>query len=131
MSRYCVIGAGAAGLAALRALLAAGADVDCFEMSDRVGGHWNTDYDFLHTITSRRVTGFAEYPMREDLPLFPSKADMVQYFSDFADAFGLREHIQFGVGVRRVDPRLDDSRWCLRGLNRGAGGSWSSGSAGG
>ncbi len=26
---------------------------------------------------------------------------------------------------------LDDSRWCLRGLNRGAGGSWSSGSAGG
>lgn len=105
MPKYCVIGAGAAGLAALRALLVAEADVDCYEKSERVGGHWNTDYDFLHTITSRRVTGFAEFPMREDQPLFPSRARMVEYFNDFADTFGLREHIQFGVGVHRIAPR--------------------------
>ncbi len=54
---YCVIGAGAAGLAALQTLIANGRTVDCFESRDRVGGHWNTDYEALHLITSRDVTG--------------------------------------------------------------------------
>ena len=51
MSRYCVIGAGAAGVSALHQLRAAGHDVDCFEKTHRVGGHWHTDYDALHLMT--------------------------------------------------------------------------------
>lgn len=39
MPRYCVIGAGAAGISALQQLREAGHDVDCFEKTDRVGGH--------------------------------------------------------------------------------------------
>ena len=53
MIRYCVIGAGAAGLAAVKTLAESGRVVECFERSDQVGGHWNTDYDALHLITSR------------------------------------------------------------------------------
>ena len=56
MTRYCVIGAGAAGISALQQLRQAGYDVDCFEKSDRVGGHWHTDYEALHLITSRDMT---------------------------------------------------------------------------
>ena len=70
-ARYCVIGAGAAGLAALQTLLGAGRSVDCIEATDRVGGHWNTDYEALHLITSRDVTGYAGFPMPSDYPLFP------------------------------------------------------------
>ncbi|MFM8773570.1 MAG: NAD(P)-binding protein, partial [Actinomycetota bacterium] len=43
MSRYCIIGGGPAGLASLKAMLDAGYDVDCFEKSDTIGGHWNHD----------------------------------------------------------------------------------------
>src|SRR5215831_13068136 len=50
-SRYCVIGAGAAGVSALQQLRQAGYHVECFERSDRVGGHWHTDYEALHLIT--------------------------------------------------------------------------------
>ncbi|WP_447348642.1 NAD(P)-binding protein, partial [Salmonella enterica] len=76
MTRYCVIGAGAAGMSALRQLRDAGYDVDCFEKTDRVGGHWNTDYDALHLITSRDMTGFEGFPMPSDYPHFPRRTQI-------------------------------------------------------
>ena len=69
--RYCVIGAGAAGLAAVRALIAAGHDFDCFEATDRVGGHWHTDYDNLHLITPRSGPGSAATRCRRRGPTSP------------------------------------------------------------
>lgn len=104
MKRYCIVGAGPAGLATLKAMLDSGYDVDCFEKSDTVGGHWNHDYDALHLITSRQVTGFPEFPMPEDWPLFPHRRHMLEYFHLYADAFDLRRHITFNVGVDRVEP---------------------------
>ena len=38
--RYCVIGAGAAGLGTMEVLQRNGIAFDCFEQSERVGGHW-------------------------------------------------------------------------------------------
>jgi len=104
MTRYCIIGAGPAGLAALKAMVDAGHDVDCFEASDTIGGHWNHDYDALHLITSSRVTGYDGFPMPEEWPLFPHRDLMLQYFHLFADAFGLRERVTFETPVLKVEP---------------------------
>jgi hypothetical protein len=104
MARYCVIGAGAAGLGALRTLLDAGFTVDCFERTDRVGGHWHTDYDALHLITSRDVTAYEGYPMPDHYPLFPRRDEMRSYLESFADAYGLTERITFHTTVLRVEP---------------------------
>ena len=104
MTRYCIIGAGPAGLASLKAMLDTGHEVDCFEKSDTIGGHWNHDYDALHLITSRQVTGFADFPMPAYWPLFPHRDQMLEYFHLYADAFDLRRHITFGVSVDAVEP---------------------------
>lgn len=103
-NKYCVIGAGAAGLPALKMLLDEGYDVDCFEKSDKVGGHWNTDYDFLHLITSRNVTGYDHWPMPEDWPMFPSKDYMLKYFNMYAEHFNLFDKITFNTEVLSVTP---------------------------
>lgn len=108
MTRYCIIGAGPAGLAALKAMLDAGHDVDCFEQSDTIGGHWNHDYDALHLITSRQVTGFEGFPMPEHWPLFPHRDQMLEYFHLYADEFDLRRHITFNTPVDRVEPLPTD-----------------------
>jgi cation diffusion facilitator CzcD-associated flavoprotein CzcO len=108
MTRYCIIGAGPAGLASLKAMLDAGHEVDCFEKSDTIGGHWNHDYDALHLITSRQVTGFAEFPMPAHWPLFPHRNQMLEYFHLYADAFDLRRHITFGISVDAVEPIATD-----------------------
>ena len=103
-NRYCVIGAGAAGLAALQRLLADGYAVDCVERTDRVGGHWHTDYESLHLITSRDVSGFEGHPMPAEYPVYPSRQQMLDYIESFADRFDLRRHVTFGTEVVSVEP---------------------------
>lgn len=102
--KYAIIGAGAAGLSALAQLHAAGIDADCFEKSDRVAGHWNTDYEALHLITARDQTHFEGFPMPADYPHFPRRDEVRDYIASYADELGLREHITFDTAVESVDP---------------------------
>lgn len=104
MSRYCVIGAGAAGLSALHQLRRAGHEAVAYEKTDRVGGHWHTDYEALHLITSRDTTHFEDFPMPADYPHFPRRDQVRDYIESYADARGLREHIRFSTSVESVVP---------------------------
>src|ERR687895_416849 len=101
---YCLIGAGAAGLGALQVLLDEGFSVDCFERSDRVGGHWHSDYECLHLITPRDSSGFDGFPMPSDYPLFPSRDQMRDYIMGFAAQHDLGSHIRFNTAVRSARP---------------------------
>lgn len=103
-NKYAIIGAGAAGLSALAQLRKAGIDADCFEKSDRVAGHWNTDYDALHLITARDQTHFEDFPMPAHYPHFPRRDQVRDYISSYADEFGLRELITFDTAVESVEP---------------------------
>ncbi|TIC84804.1 FAD-dependent oxidoreductase [Nocardioides sp. GY 10113] len=112
--RVAVIGAGAAGLTAAKALLDEGVDVTVFEKGDQPGGLWvqgnasglSPAYDSLHLNTSKGRTQFADYPMPADWPDYPSAARIAGYLADYADAFGVRRHIRFGTTVDDVQ-RLD------------------------
>jgi len=111
--RYCVIGAGAAGMATARRLRDGGFAFDCFEKTDRVGGHWHTDYECLHLITARDVSGFEGHPMPASFPHFPSRDQIVAYLESFAREFGLYEHIKFNTEVTKVSPHgaAGDDGW--------------------
>jgi hypothetical protein len=102
--KYCLIGAGAAGLGALQVLRDEGFSVDCFERSDRVGGHWHTDYECLHLITPRDSSGFDGFPMPDEYPLFPSRDQMRDYILHFAAHHGLGSHIRFNTAVTSARP---------------------------
>jgi cation diffusion facilitator CzcD-associated flavoprotein CzcO len=102
--RVAIVGAGAAGLAGLQVLRDAGFRPDLYERTDRVGGHWHTDYRSLHLITSRDVSGFAGFPMPDDYPVYPSRAQMCAYLEAYADHHGLRDHITFDTEVTALVP---------------------------
>jgi cation diffusion facilitator CzcD-associated flavoprotein CzcO len=104
MTRYCVIGAGAAGVSALQQLRQAGYDVDCYEKTDRVGGHWHTDYDALHLITSRDMTHFEDFPMPTDYPHFPRRDQVREYIESYARHHGHYDLIKFNTAVTSVVP---------------------------
>lgn len=108
MTRYCVIGAGAAGMSALVQLREAGFEADCYEKSDKVGGHWQHDYEALHLITSRDMTHFEGFPMPTSYPHFPSRGQVVEYLEAYARAKGLYDVIQFNTGVDAVEPIVTD-----------------------
>src|SRR3954452_7938320 len=101
--RVGIVGAGAAGLAALKAVAHAGLDVTCFERGDRVGGIWGLDntsglssaYRSLHCTTSRARTEFEAFPMPAHWPHSPDHVEVCEYFEAFPDRFDLRRHIRF------------------------------------
>ncbi|MBQ0986476.1 NAD(P)-binding domain-containing protein [Streptomyces sp. F63] len=109
--RAAVIGAGAAGLAATKALLDAGLDTVTHEKGDRPGGLWargnssglSPAYASLHLNTSKGRTQFADFPMPAEWPDYPSADLMAGYLADYAETFGLTPHIRYGTTVVSVE----------------------------
>ncbi|MCM2562278.1 NAD(P)-binding domain-containing protein [Lutimaribacter sp. EGI FJ00015] len=112
--RFALIGAGPMGLAAAKTLVEQGVAFQGFELHSDVGGLWDIDgprstmYETAHLISSRTMTEFADFPMREDVAEYPSHREMRQYFRDFADHFDLRRHYRFKAEVLRTEPLGDD-----------------------
>ena len=113
--RVAVIGAGACGLAAVKALTDARLSVQCFEKSDRVGGNWvfknkngqSSAYRSLHINTSRERMQFRDFPMPKDYPDYPKHDLIARYFQDYAGAFELERRIRFETTVERAEPRAE------------------------
>lgn len=107
---YAVIGAGPMGLACARNLQKQGIAFTGFELHSDVGGLWDIDnphstmYDTAHLISSKRMTEFVEFPMKESVAQYPSHHELRSYFRDFVDHFGLREHYEFNTRVVKVEP---------------------------
>jgi len=109
--RVAVVGAGAAGLTAVKALLDIGAEVVAYDKGDRPGGLWVNNsssgispaYDSLHLNTSKGRTEFADFPMPSDWPDYPSVDHVAGYLSDYAETFGLLPHLRFGTTVTSVE----------------------------
>ena len=97
-----------------------GLPYNCFESSDRVGGNWafgnpnghSSAYRSLHIDTSKDLVSFRDFPMPETYPDFPHHTQIKAYLDDYADAFGLREHIEFENGVEHAR-RLPGGGWEL------------------
>jgi hypothetical protein len=118
MADHCIVGAGPGGLGAARAFLNLGLSVDVFEKHTGVGGIWDQAnegspmYDSAHFISSRSLSGYRGFPMPENYPDYPSHRQVLAFLRDFADAYGITDHITFGVSVEKAE-FLDD-RWHVR-----------------
>lgn len=109
-SSFAIIGAGPSGLAVARALKAKQIPYVQFEADDDLGGNWyHGVYETVHIISSKKTTEFADYPMPDSYPDFPSGDQMLEYLRNYAEHFGLRDSIQFNTNVKSVTPRGDDS----------------------
>ena len=124
-----VIGAGAAGITALKALRDEGVDVVGYEKGDRVGGLWvyensnglSPAYRSLHLNTSKGRTEFADFPMPSEWEDYPAAAKVARYLADYAEQFGVTEHIRFSTTVERVrkveDPQSGSLMWQIESVD--------------
>ena len=103
-----VVGAGPAGLILARRLSETSASFEIFERNTDVGGIWDIDavgspiYESAHFISSRTLSGFADFPMPDDFPDYPDHRQLLDYIRSFADEFDLRRNIRFGVAVDKA-----------------------------
>lgn len=121
--KSCIIGAGCSGFTTAKALQDRGLDFDCFEASDRIGGNWafgnpngmSACYRSLHIDTSKHRMQFEDLPIPEHFPDFPHHSQVLEYFNQYVDHFGLRERITFSTTVERCTRRTDGS-WTVETL---------------
>lgn len=113
--QVCIIGAGSSGITAAKAMKEAGISFDCYEKGSDIGGNWrfNNDngmssaYRSLHINTNKVVMSYSDFPMPEEYPMFPHHSHVIKYFEDYANHFGVKEHITFKTAVTNVSPNAD------------------------
>ncbi|XP_059164840.1 uncharacterized protein LOC131947629 [Physella acuta] len=124
-----VVGAGAAGLCALRHLALPGVSsvnltATCFEQSPRVGGTWyytediGTDkyglpvhssmYKHLRTNLPVECMAFPDYPFPKQQPSFVEHEVVLKYLEDYAHNFNLTKYIKFLTKVKKIRPVSDE-----------------------
>lgn len=114
--RICVIGAGASGLVAAKKLLDHGLAPQVYERCPELGGNWlygspgSAVYRSTHLISSKRLTQFRDFPLPAAWPPYIRHDQALEYLRLYAERFGLRRHIRFGVEVVRCE-RQADGRW--------------------
>ncbi|MCH8542040.1 MAG: NAD(P)-binding domain-containing protein [Alcanivorax sp.] len=114
---YAVIGAGPMGLATARNLDKYGIPFIGFELNADVGGLWDIDnphstmYETAHLISSKRMTEFTEFPMKEEVAPYPHHAELREYFRDYAKHFDLYRHYEFNTRVLAVE--RDGAGWLI------------------
>ncbi|HEX8744242.1 MAG TPA: NAD(P)-binding domain-containing protein [Thermoleophilaceae bacterium] len=116
----CIVGAGASGIAAAKALADRGIPFECFDKGDRVGGTWVLDnasglssaYPDLHINVSRERLEYADFPMPRTYPRFPHHTQIAQYFADYVEHFGLGDRIRLRTSVELARP-LPSGRWAV------------------
>ncbi len=105
-----IIGAGPCGLGVAKALKEADIAYEQVEADDNVGGNWyHGVYETAHIISSRKTTEYADFPMPANYPDFPSRQQMSDYYSLYADTFGLRKNIRFQTKVVMCRPVENDA----------------------
>ncbi|MBW4673440.1 MAG: NAD(P)-binding domain-containing protein [Desmonostoc geniculatum HA4340-LM1] len=128
--KFCVIGAGAAGLAASRALKRENIPFDVIESAHDVGGIWiygqpgSPMYKNTHLIGHKKTQPFSDMPMPDEYPDYPNHQLVYQYLQKYASHFQLNEHIQFNTSVKKVEKAgnfwnvtlSNDETRCYRGV---------------
>ncbi len=114
--KYAVIGAGPSGLAAAKNLRRQDIDCEVLESHSALGGIWNRSnprssvYSTTHTITSKNVTAYLDFPLADELPHYPRHDQIHSYLESFATAHELTDIIRFDQDVIGLSPD-DEGGW--------------------
>lgn len=109
--KYCIIGSGPAGLAGAKNLLENNIPFDGYDAGKDVGGLWNinnplsTMYESAHLISSKKMTEFIDFPMKDEVADYPSHVEMFNYFKDYANHFGINKHYTFETSVTKTEEK--------------------------
>ena len=108
MKRFCIIGAGASGLAVAKTFAERGIAFDCFEALADVGGIWNPEsphvvYGSTYLNSSKKLSRYPDFHFPEEWAHYASRAQAQDYLRAYAKEFGLYKLISFNKRVTRAE----------------------------
>lgn len=109
-----IIGAGVAGLATARVLIAQSLECTLYERASRLGGVWTVGYSNFGVQVQRELYEFPDWPLPQDTPDFTPGPIIQKYLEDYADHFGITPHLRFQTNVVNVErPERPEGRWTV------------------
>ena len=110
-----VLGAGWSGLVACKYMMEEGLSVVALEKREDIGGVWlYSDDPKIVTVmkttqctSSSTMTEMSDFPMPEEIGMFPHHTDILQYLRRYADHFNLMPHIQLNTTVKKAEKKGD------------------------
>ena len=111
----CIVGAGAAGLTAIKSCIEHNLTPTCFECTNVIGGIWSTNVT-KHTITnsSKEHSAFSDFPPPSEYPLFMNQSHVLGYLEAYAQHFNLTHFINFGhrvTCIKQNDCQSTRKKW--------------------
>ncbi|RIB15565.1 flavin monooxygenase-like protein [Gigaspora rosea] len=126
MTKYvAIIGAGIAGLTAIKQCLDNDLIPICFEQNSFIGGLWryenceknkepySTIYKGVLTNTSKEMSTFSDFPIPAEWPSYLNQTYVEKYIDMYAENFNLLPHIKFNTTVLKISI-LPDKRWKVK-----------------
>ena len=109
-----IIGAGVAGLATAKTLLAEGIDCTVYERGTRLGGVWADGYSNFGVQVQKELYEFPDWPLPPETPNFTPGPILQKYLEGYCDHFGVRPHLRLNARVTSVQRRRDEaSGWAV------------------
>lgn len=114
-----IVGAGFAGLYAIKRLSDAGFSIQAFEAGDGIGGTWYWNHypgarvdlecwDYSYSFSPELQD---EWDWKEK---YPTAQELMSYLNYVADKFKLRDHIQFNTRVASAEFLEKENLWLIR-----------------
>ena len=115
-----VIGAGWSGLVACKYMKEEGLSVIALEKRDGIGGVWlysddpntTTVMKTTRCTSSSTMTEMSDFPMPEEIGMFPHHTDILKYLHSYADNFNLMPHILLNTCVKKAEKKGEI--WCVQ-----------------
>ena len=109
-----IIGAGMSGLGTAAKLKEAGIAFTIVEKNDQVGGTWyENTYPDCGVDTPNHYYSYSFNRNANWSGYFSKRDELFSYFDDCADAFDVREHIQFNTEVTEARYHSDQKMWSV------------------
>jgi Flavin-binding monooxygenase-like len=108
--RVAIIGAGAAGLVAIKECLSQGLEPVCFEQNFAISFSCPGPESAVLK-TSKEMMQFSDFPIPNDYPKFLSVKKCLEYLRLYAKELGLRKHIKMGRMVHSIRQKDGSEQW--------------------
>jgi len=104
MYDVCIIGAGQSGLVTCKTFIESGKSVIILEKCNNCIGMFSTikEKSKFKWSTSRYMSGFSDFPMSKDIPVWFTIEDYINYLEMYKTHFGLDKYIQYNSEVKSV-----------------------------
>ena len=109
---FIIIGLGISGLACARHCIRNNYNIIILEKNSKLGGVWyNKTYPDVRLQTTKNSYAFSDFPFNNDVSLYPSGKEVLEYLEDYANYHNILQYTKFNSNVINTNFNYENEKW--------------------